>query len=69
MFWFDTTPRISTYIYAIVAGPFGYHESLVDDMPPMRIYARQSLVKDISHKDMFLATQEGIRYYQDLFGA
>ena len=24
--WFNESYRISTYLYAIVAGPFGYHE-------------------------------------------
>jgi aminopeptidase N len=62
------TPRISTYIYAIVAGPFDYYESIVDGLPLMRIYARASLKKDINHEEMFLVTQAGMRYYKDLFG-
>jgi len=48
--------RISTYIYAIVAGPYDYFESIVEDLPPMRIYARKTLKKDINHEEMFLVT-------------
>ena len=67
-FWFKESARISTYIYAIVAGPYDYFESIQEDLPPMRIYARKSLKEDINHKEMFLVTQVGMRFYKDLFG-
>ncbi len=56
MFIFSETAKISTYIYAIVAGPYGYHESNKEGLPPMRIYARKSLVESINHEEMFLVT-------------
>lgn len=34
----------------------------------MRIYARKSLKNDVNDKEMFLVTQVGIRYYNELFG-
>ena len=67
-FWFKESAKISPYIYAIVAGPYDYYESIVEDLPPMRIYARKSLKEDINHKEMFLVTQCGMRYYKELFG-
>ena len=65
---FQTSVKISTYLFAIVAGPFGYHEREAAGMPKMRIYARQSLVKDVNHADMFNATECGIRFYEGFFG-
>ena len=53
---FNTSFKISTYLYAIVAGPFGYHERQTEGMPLMRIYARQSLLADVKHDEMFTAT-------------
>lgn len=56
IFDFTESARISTYLYVIVAGPYGYFESNVEGMPPMRIYARKSLMEEVSHEEMFLAT-------------
>ena len=68
VFWFDKSAKIATYLYAIVAGPYGYFEKNVEGMPPMRIYARKSVMDDVEHEEMFLATQTGIKFYTDLFG-
>jgi aminopeptidase N len=67
-FLFKESARVSTYLYAIVAGPYDYHESIVEGLPPMRIYARATLKEDVNHKEMFLVTQCGIRFYTELFG-
>ena len=67
-FIFNTSFKISTYLYAFVAGPFGYHEKITEGMPPMRIYARQSLVADVDHERMFMVTQCGIEFYEVFFG-
>mgnify|MGYP000698556632 CR=1 FL=1 len=56
VFWFDKSAKISTYLYAIVAGPYGHFEKNVEGMPPMRIYARKSVMDDVEYEDMFLAT-------------
>ena len=68
IFHFNESAKISTYLYVIVAGPYGYYESNVEGMPPMRIYARKSLMEHVKHEEMFLATQTGIKFYTDLFG-
>ena len=34
----------------------------------MRIYARQSLVADVNHEEMFNVTESGISFYNDYFG-
>ena len=33
----------------------------------MRIYARQSLLADVNHDEMFTATQCGITFYEQFF--
>ena len=71
-FWFKQPPKISTYLYAIIAGKYGYVENEhKEGFPPMRIYARKSLLEDVKKYsgDMFKWTEIGITFYNDLFGA
>lgn len=62
---FRTSDRFSTYLMAIVAGPFDFHERNTPGMPPMRIYARKTVFDalTLSHDEMFNVTQAGIRFY------
>ena len=56
---FNKSKKIAPYLYSLVAGPFSYKESNVEGMPPMKIYARQSVLKDIkpeTYEEMFLVT-------------
>ena len=67
-FSFQESARISTYLYAIVAGPYGYKEQIVEDLPPMRVYARASLLPECNFDEMFMVTQSGMKFYKELFG-
>ena len=67
-FCFKTTPKISTYLYAIVAGPYDFFENKSEGFPDMRIYARKSLISHVNHEEMFKVTQTGIKFYEKLFG-
>ena len=53
---FNNSDKISIYLYVIVAGPYGFHESYDEEMTPMRIYAINSVLHEIDHEDMSLAT-------------
>ena len=53
---FNTSFKISSYLYAFAAGAFGFYERQTEGMPLMRIYARKSLLGDVKHEDMFTAT-------------
>ena len=55
-FFFEKSAKFSSYLYAIVAGPYDYKESLGEGLPPMRIYARKTLLKDVNFDEMFLVT-------------
>jgi len=63
---------ISTYLYAIVAGP--YHKftpsaAVADPQISMHLYCRQSLKKFVAEiaEDWFRVTKHGIRYYEKIF--
>ena len=71
---FNRTKKISTYLFAFVAGPFDYleqSEEVKQEEPniPMRVYCRRSLknyTAKISEK-WFRVTKASIRYYQEMF--
>ena len=67
---FLPTPRISTYITAIVAGP--YHE--VKDQYegkfgtyPLGLFCRKSLAQYLDPDDLFTVTKQGFKYFEDAF--
>ena len=70
-FWeFTTTPRISTYITALVAGPyFQIHDEYVGEkVVPLGIYCRKSLAESLDPEEIFQNTKEGFAYYEKVFG-
>ena len=68
IFFFKESPKISTYIFAICAGPYGFHQRNEEGFPNMRIYARRSLVASVSFDEMFTVTQAGMNFYMIFFG-
>ena len=70
-FWeFTATPRISTYITAVVAGPY-YHvhdEYVGEKVVPLGIYCRKSLAADLDPEEIFTITKEGFAYFEKIFG-
>lgn len=65
---FRQSARISTYLFAIVAGPYVFVEHVQEGLPPMRIYTRKRLIDYVSHQEMFSIVGTGMRFYEDLFG-
>ena len=64
---FTPTPRMSTYITAIVAGP--YHEVRDEhDGIPLGIYCRQSLAEFLDPDDLFTVTKQGFDFFHAAFG-
>jgi len=66
---FKDSYKISSYLYCICVGAFLYHEKITEGFPPMRIYARKSLIGELNFDEMFTITQAGIKFYQVFFGA
>ena len=67
---FEPTPRMSTYITALVAGP--YHR--VSDTYtgaygtyPLDIYCRESLAKFLDPDEIFTVTKQGFAYFEKQF--
>ena len=70
-FWeFTTTPRISTYITALVAGPYyQVHDEYVGEkVVPLGIYCRKSLAESLDPAEIFENTKAGFAYYEQTFG-
>ena len=69
---FEPTPRISSYITAIVAGPY---ESTFSELTsasgrviPLGVYGRKSLWQHLDADYIFDKTREGFAYYEEKFG-
>jgi aminopeptidase N len=69
---FAPTPRISSYITALIAGPY---ESTFSELTsssgrvvPLGVYARKSLWQYLDADYVFDITRKGFAYYEDKFG-
>lgn len=64
---FAPTPRISTYITALVAGP--YHEVRSEhDGIPLGLYSRASLAEHLDAENLFEVTKQGFDFFHRVFG-
>ena len=63
---FATTPPISTYLTALVAGPYvgvaDEHRGI-----PLGLWCRRSLLRHLDPEELFLVTKQGLDFYADLF--
>ena len=64
---FPRTKRFSTYIFALMGGPFVSWASEADRIP-LRLFARKAVKKYVDSKDWFLITEEGMRFFHRAFG-
>ncbi|BEL09494.1 aminopeptidase N [Actinoplanes sichuanensis] len=64
---FTTSPRMSTYITAICAGP--YHEVRDShDGIELGVFCRASMARYLDADDLFLITKQGFDFFHDKFG-
>jgi aminopeptidase N len=64
---FPESQPLSTYLYAVVAGPyFHVHES--HDGIPLGLYCRASLSEFLDAEELFTLTRQGFDFYHQLFG-
>ncbi len=67
---FEPTPPISTYITALVAGPYHVErEAYVSDgrNVPLGVFCRMSLAAHLDAAAIFEVTKQGFAYYENLF--
>ncbi|WP_019137604.1 aminopeptidase N [Cellulomonas massiliensis] len=69
---FETTPRISSYITAVVAGPYhGEHGELTSSdgrTIPLGVYCRSSLAEHLDTEEILAITRAGFAFYEEAFG-
>jgi len=70
---FAPTPRISTYLTAVVAGEYrrvtDVHTTAGGQVIPLGLACRASLAEHLDAGDMFTVTKQGFDFYERLFGA
>ncbi|MFI1797234.1 aminopeptidase N [Streptomyces sp. NPDC020379] len=67
---FEPTPRISTYITALIAGPYhSVHSSYEKDgrSIPLGIYCRPSLAEFLDADAVFAVTRQGFEWFEEKF--
>ena len=68
---FTTTPRVSTYITALVAGPYTHvHDtySSAHGEVPLGLYCRKSLSTFLDAEELFDLTKRGFAFFEEEFG-
>ncbi len=69
---FVTTPRMSTYLVALIAGPYAHWSDTYSDEHgdiPLGLYCRSSLAEFMDHERLFTETKQGFGFYHNNFGA
>ncbi|WP_127783503.1 aminopeptidase N [Rhodococcus sp. X156] len=68
---FATTPRMSTYLAALVAGPYAKWTDTYADAHgeiPLGLYCRASLAEHMDAERLFTETKQGFEFYHQNFG-
>ena len=68
---FATTPRMSTYLVALIAGPYTeWQDAYTDEHGeiPLGIYCRSSLSQHMDAERLFTQTKQGFGFYHKNFG-
>ena len=69
---FTATPRMSTYLVALIAGPYArWDDTYSDDHGdiPLGLFCRKSLAEFMDHERLFTQTKQGFGFYHNNFGA
>ena len=70
---FQQTKLFSTYLFALVGGPYQKFESQYNskksnsEIIPLRFYARKSLAPHVDEAELFEVTCQGFEYFEDFF--
>ncbi|HEX2247907.1 MAG TPA: aminopeptidase N, partial [Arthrobacter sp.] len=69
---FEPTPRISSYITALIAGPYQSVRSELTSSDgrtvPLGVFARKSLMQYLDAENIFELTRQGFAFYEKQFG-
>jgi aminopeptidase N len=69
---FASTPRLSSYVTALIAGPYqSVHDEFVNSAGrpiPLAIFARKSLMQYLDAENIFETTKRGFAFFEEQFG-
>lgn len=69
---FEPTPRISSYITALIAGPYQCVRSELTSSDgrtvPLGVFARRSLMQYLDAENIFSLTRQGFEFFEQQFG-
>ena len=65
---FEETPRISTYLYGLCAGPYYCIENKEPAPTKLRLFMRESLKNYGEPQEIFRITTAGMKFYSEYFG-
>ncbi|MBS1696024.1 MAG: aminopeptidase N [Actinobacteria bacterium] len=68
---FATTPRMSTYLVALIAGPYAVWRDIYSDEHgeiPLGLFCRASLAQFMDSERLFSETKQGFGFYHNNFG-
>ena len=68
LYIFEDTPRISTYLYALCAGPYHCIENTLECPIKLRIFMKESLKDYGDPEEIFKITIAGMKWYSEYFG-
>ncbi|MFQ5381701.1 MAG: M1 family aminopeptidase, partial [Dehalococcoidia bacterium] len=64
---FARTEAFSTYLFAIVAGPYHVFRNQAGEIP-LGLFCRKSLVPYFDHEEIFMVTKQGLAFFAEFFG-
>ena len=60
---FPQGPKMSTYLFALMAGPFHVFEDHPKGLVPLRLFVRKSMASYVDPKEWFTTTAQGLHYF------
>ncbi len=71
--YFEPTPVLSSYVTALIAGPYQSVRSELTSSDgrtiPLGVFARKSLMQYMDAENIFALTRQGFAFYEEQFGA
>ncbi|MGA0082823.1 MAG: aminopeptidase N [Candidatus Nanopelagicales bacterium] len=67
---FNQTPKMSSYLYAICAGPYARKTDIYEGKfgkYPLAIFVRPSLSQYLDHEEIFEVTKQGFKWFEEKF--
>ncbi len=67
VWYFQSTAPMSSYVFALIAGPFKKWESKCANGLPLRLFARKTIAKHVQVEDWFAMTKNSFSFFEKEF--